>query len=99
MIRLIVDSHNSPTQACKQNKFHTLDDLVGCCGKNERLLILRDDRNGKKMQSSNCRNRNFLFLVQFSRRLFNSTTELVQNLSRLSSVQEAVSMADKEGYD
>jgi len=41
-----------------------------------------------------------LFLVQFSRRSFNSTTELVQNLSRLSSGQdEVVSMADKEGYD
>jgi len=63
------------------------------------LLIVQDDKNEKHANVELYKSK-LLFLVQFSRRLFNSTTELVQNLSRLSSGQkEAVSMADKEGYD
>lgn len=79
-----------------------MDYLVSCyMAKNEKECCSESKMTEtKKHANVKLYKSKLLFLVQFSRRSFNSTTELVQNLSRLSSGQdEVVSMADKEGYD
>ena len=68
MIQLIVDSHNSPVLGLvnKTNSTPWITLLHVIWQKRERILfIVQGDRNEKKMQTSNCTNRNNRFWYNF----------------------------------